>query len=73
MLAHQIPGLRAFKVNVPLADADAPYDSINELYFDDEEARVAAFASPQGKASGEDAAAHTSQRVHIVTMEHALI
>ena len=46
---------------------------MNELYFDDEDGRVAAFASEQGKASGADAAAHTSERVHIITTPHDLV
>ena len=71
--AREIPGLRKFVVNATGADADTPWDSVNELYFDDEDARVAAFASEQGKASGADAAAHTSERVHILTTQHELI
>jgi uncharacterized protein (TIGR02118 family) len=71
--AREIPGLRRFVVNVTPADADTPYDSVNELYFDDDDARVAAFASSEGKASGADAAAHTSDRVHIVTTARELI
>ena len=71
--ARELPGLRKFVVNATEADADTPWDSVNELYFDDEDARVAAFASEQGKASGADAAAHTSERVHILTTQHELI
>ena len=71
--AREIPGLRKFVVNATDADADTPWDCVNELYFDDEDGRVAAFASEQGKASGADAAAHTSERVHIVTTPHELI
>ena len=44
---------------------------MNELYFDDEDARAAAFGSEHGKAAAADAAAHTSQRVHLLTTEHA--
>jgi hypothetical protein len=43
---------------------------VNELYFDDDDARVAAFASEHGKAARGDAGAHTSRRVHILTQEH---
>jgi uncharacterized protein (TIGR02118 family) len=71
--AREIPGLRKFVVNATDADADTPWDCVNELYFDDEDGRVAAFASEQGKASGADAAAHTSERVHLVTTQHELI
>jgi len=71
--AREMPGLRRFVVNVTAADADTPYDSVNELYFDDEDARAAALGSPEGKASGADAAAHTSERVHIPTTQRDLI
>lgn len=70
--AREIPGLRRFVVNATAADADTLWDSVNELYFDDEESRAAALASPQGQASGADAAAHTSERIHILTTEHEL-
>jgi uncharacterized protein (TIGR02118 family) len=68
--AKEIPGLREYKVCLTAQDAETPYDCANELYFDDEEARVAAFASDAGKAAGADAAAHTSERVHLLTTEH---
>src|SRR5918995_4305510 len=48
--AREIPGLRKFVVNATDADADTPWDSVNELCFDDDAGRVAAFASEQGKA-----------------------
>ena len=49
---------------------DAPFDAVNEMYFDDGDAASAAFASEAGKAAGGDAAAHTSERVRLVTTEH---
>ena len=55
--ARKLPGLRKYTVSVTNGDGGA-YDSVNELYFDDEDARAAA-------------AAHTSQRVHLLTTEHA--
>lgn len=71
--AREIPGLRKFVVNATDPGADTPWDSINELYFDDEDARAAGLGSEQGKASGADAAAHTSERIHILTTQHELI
>ena len=38
--------------------------------FDDEEARAAAFASEHGQKVAADAAAHASERVHLVTTEY---
>jgi uncharacterized protein (TIGR02118 family) len=69
--ARNLPGLRRYTVNVAVAQ-DAPYDAVNELWFDDEEARAAAFASEHGKAAAGDAGAHTSSRVHVLTTEHEL-
>jgi uncharacterized protein (TIGR02118 family) len=67
--ARKLPGLRKYTVNVAVAE-DAPYDAVNEMWFDDDEARAAAFASDDGKAAGADAGAHTSSRVHVLTTEH---
>ncbi|MEU4405617.1 EthD family reductase [Streptosporangium sp. NPDC023963] len=68
--AKKLPGLRKYTVSVSNGD-DAPFDSVNELYFDDDAARVAAFGSEHGKAAAADAAAHTTQRIHLLTTEHA--
>jgi uncharacterized protein (TIGR02118 family) len=70
--AKNLPGLRKYTVNVAVAD-DAPYDAVNEMWFDDEDARAAAFASDAGKAAAGDAGAHTSSRTHVVSVEHELI
>ena len=67
--AKELPGLRRYLVSVTEAD-DAPFDSVSEMYFDDQDAASAAFASNAGQAAGGDAAAHTSERVRLVTTEH---
>ncbi|MEU3269911.1 EthD family reductase [Saccharomonospora sp. NPDC006951] len=67
--AKNLPGLRKYTVSVTEGE-DAAFDSVNALYFDDEEARAAAFGSEHGKAAAADAAAHTSQRVHLLTTEY---
>lgn len=69
VLARQLPGLRSYTVSLT-DDGDGAYDCVNELYFDDEEARAAAFASELGQAVAADAAAHASERVHLVTTEY---
>ena len=50
-LCKKLPGLRRYSVN--LVDRQRfpkfGYDGFSELWFDSEEALVAAFASPQGK------------------------
>lgn len=67
--AKAIPGLRKYVVNVTIDDDEFPYDAVNEMWFDSEEARVAGFASEAGAAAGGDAAAHASERVHLKTTE----
>ena len=68
--ARKLPGLRKYTVSVTNGDGGA-YDSVNALYFDDAVARAAAFGSEHATAAAADAAAHTSQRVHLLTTEHA--
>ena len=68
--AKALPGLRKYTVNVTIDDDDFPYDAVNELWFDSEEAHVAAFASEFGAAAGGDAAAHASERIHLKTTEY---
>ncbi len=55
-LGKKIPGLRAYKVNLPLDESgNAPFDAVNELIFD-----------------SADAAAHCSSRTPLVTAEHVI-
>ena len=69
-----LPGLRQYSMSVVEADdPDLPYHAVSELYFDDEEAFAAAFASEAGNAAGADVAAHASSRVRLVTREERII
>jgi len=69
-----LPGLRRYSMSVVEADdPDLPYHAVSELYFDDEEAFTAAFASEAGKAAGADVAAHAASRVRLVTREERVI
>ena len=52
-----------------LMEATGCYDGITELFFDDESAMAAAFATDAGKAAGGDAAAHCSNRFRMVCEE----
>jgi uncharacterized protein (TIGR02118 family) len=52
---------------------DLPYHAVTELYFDDEDAFQAAFASEAGKAAGADVAAHAAARVRLLTREERLL
>ena len=73
-LGKRLPGIRHYRMSVVLEDdPDLPADVVSEFWFDDNEARLAAFATPEGKAAGADAAAHCSSRVHLLTEETILI
>jgi len=72
-LAEKLPGLRGYRMNVPVAESpDSPYDAISEMWFDDDAARLAAFGTEAGKAAGADAAAH-AERVHFLAEEKVVI
>ena len=73
-IGKKLPGLRKYRMSVVLEDnPDLPCHAVSEFWFDDNEARVAAFATPDGKAAAEDAAAHCSSRVHLLTEEKVII
>ena len=73
-LGKKLPGIRHYRMSVVLEDnPDLPADVVSEFWFDDNEARLAAFATPEGQAAGADAAAHCSSRVHLLTEEAILI
>lgn len=73
-LGRQLPGMRAYRMSVVREDnPDLPYDAVSEFWFDDDEARQAAFATPEGKAAAEDAAAHCASRTHLLTDEKIII
>lgn len=73
-LGKKLPGIRHYRMSVILDEDPAlPYHAVSEFWFDDNEARLAAFATPEGKAAAEDAAAHCSSRVHLLTEEKIII
>jgi uncharacterized protein (TIGR02118 family) len=73
-LGKKLPGVRHYRMSVLLEDnPDLPYHAISEFWFDNNDARVAAFSTPEGKAAAEDAAAHASSRVHLLTEEKIII
>jgi uncharacterized protein (TIGR02118 family) len=73
-LGQKLPGMRHYRMSVVLQDnPNAPADAISEFWFDDEAARVAAFATPDGAAAAADAAAHCSARTHLLTEEKIVI
>lgn len=73
-LGKKLPGIQKYRMSVVLEDKpENPFDAVSEFWFDNEEARAAAFATPEGKAAGEDAAAHCATRTHLMTEEVILI
>ena len=73
-LGKKLPGIRHYRMSVVLEDDPTlPCDVVSEFWFDDNDARVAAFGTPQGKAAAEDAASHCSSRVHLLTEETVII
>lgn len=74
VLGKQLPGMRQYRMSVVLNDdPDLPYHAVSEFWFDDNEARIAAFGTPQGKAAAEDAASHCASRVHLLTEEKIIL
>ena len=64
----KLPDTRRYRMSAVLEDnPELPYHAVSEFWFDDNEARLAAFGTPPGKAAAEDAAAHCASRVHLFT------
>jgi uncharacterized protein (TIGR02118 family) len=73
-LGRKLPGMRHYRMSVVLEESpDLPYHAVSEFWFDDDDARLAAFATPEGKAAAEDAASHCASRVHLLTEEKIII
>lgn len=72
--AKKLPGLRGYRMNVlKKENPDSPYDAISEMWFDNDEARLAAFSTEAGKAAGGDAASHCASRFHFLAEEKIYI
>jgi uncharacterized protein (TIGR02118 family) len=73
-MGKKIPGMLHYTVNLPVDDSGTtPFDAVNEMVFESAATRDAAFASPEGKAAGGDAAAHCSARTPLVCETHPMI
>jgi uncharacterized protein (TIGR02118 family) len=73
-LGKKLPGIRKYRMSVVLDDnPDLPFHAVSEFWFDDNDARLAAFATTEGKAAAEDAASHCASRVHLLTEERIII
>lgn len=67
-LALKLEGLKRYQVNVG-RDPDGPYDGVSELWFDSEEAMLAAYATEHGKAVAADSMAHVKTRQRLLVDE----
>ena len=73
-LAEKIPGMRGYRMNVPLKESpDLPYDAISEMWWDSDEARLKGVGTAEGKAAGADATAHCAIRFHFMAEEKVFI
>ncbi|MGB3701620.1 MAG: EthD family reductase [Anaerolineales bacterium] len=70
----KLPGIRHYRMSVVLEDnPELPYHAVSEFWFDDNDARIVAFGTPEGKAAAEDAASNCASRVHLLTEEKIII
>lgn len=68
-MALKLDGLKRYQVNIA-TDADGDYDGVSELWFDSEDAMLAAYGSDHGKAVAADSTAHVKTRKRLVVEEH---
>lgn len=73
-LAEALPGLRRYVISTALEDSeDGPFDGVAELWFDDEGAAAAAFATEQGRRTRADGDAHTARIERLTVVEHPFV
>jgi uncharacterized protein (TIGR02118 family) len=74
-LGAKFPKIRHYRVSVVLPEyADAPYDAVNELYFDSYDDFLAALQSDVGAQAGADIKAHCAEnRFRLVTDEKIIV
>jgi len=68
-MALKLDGLKRYQVNIA-RDPDSPYDGVAELWFDSEDAMLAAYATAHGKAVAADSLAHVKTRQRVVVDEY---
>lgn len=71
-LAKGLPGLRGATFNLVAGDGSGPFDGVSELWFDDQAAFEAAYATEHGRAVAADSMAHVSRRERLLVAEHVL-
>jgi uncharacterized protein (TIGR02118 family) len=73
--AAQLPGVRKIVFNAVLAERadDGEVDGVSELWFDDEAAFTAAYATELGRQVAADSMAHVRSRVRLFVTEHEVV
>jgi uncharacterized protein (TIGR02118 family) len=72
-LAAQLPGVRRIVFNDVAAEMADDVDGVSELWFDDEAAFAAAYATDLGKQVAADSMAHVRSRVRMFVTEHEVV
>ncbi|HEV8023952.1 MAG TPA: EthD family reductase [Candidatus Nanopelagicales bacterium] len=70
--ARDLPGVREIRFNLVTDSADG-IDGIAELWFDDQEAFEAAYATPIGKAVAQDSLDHVAGRIRLFVEENQIL
>lgn len=65
----KLPGLKRYQANIA-KDPEDDFDGFSELWFDSEEAMLAAYGTELGQAVAADSLAHVKLRKRFVVREH---
>lgn len=68
-LVLKLEGLKRYQINLA-SNGDGPFDGFSELWFDSEEAMLAAYATEHGKAVAADSQARVKTRTRLIVSEH---
>lgn len=71
-LARTLPGVREIRFNLVVDGGDG-VDGIAELWFDDQAAFEAAYATDTGKAVAQDSMDHVAGRVRLLVQENQIL
>ena len=69
-LVHTLPGLQRANFNIVQGSGDADYDTVSELWFENEDALNNAYGSEAGKIVAQDSLSKVKARVRLLVEEH---
>jgi len=72
-LVEKIPGLKRYTISLEADGEDGAFDGVAELWFDDDAAAAAGFASAEGQTASADTRAHVSRRERLDLVEHKFV